>query len=77
MRIHAVYDGQGHILAAARVPEVGGQSYLKPVAKDGQHSAILEVPAEHSRLSFEEVCRRLVVETAPGNKTTLRLAAGK
>ena len=69
MRIHAVYDHSGKILAAISIDanehatsaaKLGGA--LRPVPKPGQFAADLEVPHEHTHLELAELCRALKVE---------------
>jgi hypothetical protein len=69
MKIHAVYDRNGKILAAVSIDatsklKIGGA--LRPVPKAEQHAADLEVPPEHSRLGLVELCRALKVEGTAG-----------
>jgi hypothetical protein len=66
--MHVVYDSNGRIVAAVRLPEGGPkgtqQVGLRPVAKPDQYSADLDVPPDQAHLSLVEACEKLVVDVA-------------
>lgn len=74
MKMHAMYDQTGRIVAAVRL-DGGGTTKphhqlgrrlrdVRPVVKPGHSSADLDVPPEHAHLTFAEACRKLIVETS-------------
>jgi hypothetical protein len=69
MKIHALYNKQGKILAAVSIDPrkptdrkslIKGS--LRPVPKTGQFAADLDVPNEHSHLPLAELCQTFEVE---------------
>jgi hypothetical protein len=73
MKMHVLYDASGQILAAVELSESASKDSLqvRPVAKPGQNSADMDVPAALAHLSFKDACEKLVVDVAqkaPGLK---------
>lgn len=63
MRLYAVYDQSGNIVAAVRLDSTDS-SRPRPVAKKGHSAAELEVPQEHTNLGFADICQRFKVDTS-------------
>ena len=67
MKIYAIFDDAGEILAAVpKDPPHPSDRYIPPpipVAQAGQKAAELEVPKEFAHLSFHEVCTKMRVDT--------------
>jgi hypothetical protein len=77
MDLHVLYDRSGKILAAVRLDSEPGTVSPRPVARAGQSTADLKLPASFSHLNFLQVCTQLVVE-GRGDRTTLAMrSAGK
>ena len=74
MKIHVLYDDSGQILAAAELSESASKDSLqvRPVAKPGQYSADMDVPAALAHLSFKDACEKLTIDVA---QKVLRLRA--
>jgi hypothetical protein len=76
MKIHAVYDSTGKILAAVQIGEDEGPIFsnaksvgrLRPVPQAGQYAADLDVPTDYAKLGFVGVCEKLKVEHGPAPK---------
>jgi hypothetical protein len=62
MKIHLVHNKAGKILAAVRLgtESDGGP---RPMAGKNEQELVLEVPPEHSSMSFLEICRKLQVDS--------------
>jgi hypothetical protein len=65
MKIIAVYDNEGRILAA--VMDDGKYRGPRPVPAEGTHGGTFEVPASVHSLSLEEICTTFRVD--PKSKT--------
>jgi hypothetical protein len=78
MRLNVLYDQAGSIVAASIDDEAdeGGVPAPRPVPRQGQYAAEIEVPAEFSHLSFLDICQRGVVET-DAREVRLRLVESK
>ena len=61
MKLHIVHDKAGKILAAAHLTSDDHKG-PRPVAGEGQHEVVLEVPAEHRGKTFLEICQGLHVD---------------
>jgi len=81
MKLHVLFDPDGHIVAAVRIDEHATASSrhmgrrlpgVRPVVSGGQKTAELEVPAEHSHLTFLQACRQLAVDTTQERPTLKR-----
>jgi hypothetical protein len=74
MQIRALYDKTGRILAAVQMKtdEAGGVSAPppQPQPRPGQSVGVFEVPADCSRLSFQDACAQLEVKSE-GDKAVL------
>lgn len=65
MRLHVLYDAEGHIFAAseADIPwEDGGVVPIPVPSKPGQTVTTLEVPSESEARELDDICRRLRVD---------------
>jgi hypothetical protein len=64
MRIHVVYDKNGTIVGGgvSTVELVGREPRSGAEAREGQHAAELEVPAEHAGLALHDLVERLRVD---------------
>jgi hypothetical protein len=61
MKVHVIYDSQGNIISlGAQLPPA---PTFGPQAKEGQHGAELEVPAEHAALGLIELAEKMQVDT--------------
>ncbi|MFZ0013254.1 MAG: hypothetical protein WAL25_03975 [Acidimicrobiia bacterium] len=61
MRIEAVHDASGVIVAAIEVP-AEGDPYPRPVAGDGQSVDLFDIPEEFGDLSLEVICTSVLVD---------------
>jgi hypothetical protein len=68
MKITALYDGDGHILAA--VVDNGEYDIPRPVAGEGQKSGTFEVPQSAETLSLEQICTTFRVDPTSNRLTT-------
>jgi hypothetical protein len=74
VKMHVMHDQSGKIVAAVRLDDDSSQpgrpghrtAPPRPVPTPGFTSIEVEVPAEHSHLSFKEACEQLMIETAGG-----------
>jgi len=64
MRIHVVYDKNGKIIGGGvAMPEPHGRGPRSgAVAREGQHAAEFEAPAEHAGLPLHDLIERLRVD---------------
>ncbi len=74
MRINAVFDADGRILAAS----VAGGDYdgPMPVASEDQQTATLEVPEDFGDSTLEEVCLGMRVDPSGNRLVADRSASG-
>ena len=63
MKITALYDARGTILAAVESHEAYDAPVLTPVAtRPGTRVAAFDVPESHGKLRLDEICRSLRVD---------------
>lgn len=62
MRLHLVHNSAGKILAAADITS-GDNGGPIPTAGKGQRELVIDVPAEHSGMSFLEICQSMKIDT--------------
>jgi hypothetical protein len=63
MKITALYNNQGVILAAVVAVEEGyNETFVVPEASEGSEVGTFEVPESLSKLRLDEVCTRLRVD---------------
>jgi hypothetical protein len=74
MRIRALYDQKGRILAAVQVVTTeaarGVSPTPQPEPKRGQRVGVFTVPPEYARLGFAQACAQLMVKDG-GKRATL------
>ena len=76
MKMHVVYDKDGNIVSAG-IPLPPAYDLRGPrfgsIAREGQHSAELEVPEEHRTMGLVDLAQRLRVNVrAKQHKLTLK-----
>lgn len=62
MRLIALYDADGRILAAAGITDEGTPGPV-PVAGEGTEVGTFDVPESLSELPLDEICNRLRVDS--------------
>ncbi len=74
MRLQVVHDGQGKIVAAVVLPNLGDDRVVKLgfVPTEGQTVAMVAVPTEHERTELIELCASLQVDTKAKRPTLKR-----
>lgn len=64
MRIEAVYDGDGTIVAAIAFD--GDEPHPRPQPGEGQAVGVFDLPADQADRPLDEVCRTMVVDARAG-----------
>ena len=74
MKINALYDKEGRILAAAQVEtsKAVASPTPQPVPRRGQRVGVFTMPKECGHLSFQQACVQLMVK-AEGDRASLVL----
>ena len=69
MKINALYDKEGRILAAVQVEtsRAVASPAPQPVPKRGQRVGVFTVPKECGHLSFQQACVQLMVKSEGKN----------
>jgi hypothetical protein len=64
MKIRALYDHEGKILAAVHLDRAGASTHPHPEPGPGKGQSLgdFTVPPSHAHLPFEEACARLRVK---------------
>jgi hypothetical protein len=66
MKLEAVFDGNGVILAAIAFDPEDSRPRPRPVASDGNSLGEFDVPPEHINVPLDELCLRLRVDVDSG-----------